>query len=274
MFGSQSGVVQFSIYSILPIIIILFYIYKRDRFPEPPRMVFMTFLLGVSTIFPISLLIPAVEGFGENLQLYGEAEHFYFAFIRAAFLEELAKWIVLIFFCVKAKEFNEPMDALVYGVAVSLGFAAYENWEYVLNPIYLDNDYQEAGVIAIIRSFSAIPLHALAGIFMGFFLIDTIFNKDNRKLNLFLSLFFPVCLHGFYNHLLMSPNFSYQWTLVLLIVMGIRAFYIFRKESKKQKKQLYEGGFEIFEIKNSDIILVSCISLFLLSIALFLLLKI
>ena len=84
MFGSQSGIVQFSIYSILPIIIILFYIYKRDRFPEPPRMVLMTFLLGVSTIFPISLLIPVVEGFGENLNLYGEAEHFYFAFIRAA----------------------------------------------------------------------------------------------------------------------------------------------------------------------------------------------
>ena len=83
------------------------------------------------------------------------------------------------------------MDALVYGVAVSLGFAAYENWEYVLNPIYLDNDYQQAGAIAIIRSFSAIPLHALAGIFMGFFLIDTIFNKENRKLNLFFITIFP-----------------------------------------------------------------------------------
>ena len=274
MFGSQTNIVIFSIYALIPVALIMLYVYRRDRFPEPVRIVSITFLLGVATIFPISLLIPVVEGFEETLYLSGEAPYFYEAFVRAAFLEETAKWAILLLFCIKASEFNEPMDALVYGVAVSLGFAAYENWEYVLNPIYLDNDYQEAGVIAIIRSFSAIPLHALAGIFMGFFLIDTIFNKDNRKLNLFLSLFFPVCLHGFYNHLLMSPNFSYQWTLVLLIVMGIRAFYIFRKESKKQKKQLYEGGFEIFEIKNSDIILVSCISLFLLSIALFLLLKI
>ena len=79
-------------------------------------------------------------------------------------------------------------------------------------------------------------------------------------------------MHGFYDHLLMSPNFSYQWIYALLIVMGIRAAYIFRKESKKQKKQLFEGGFD--EIKNSDVILVSFVSLFILCIALFLLLKI
>ena len=32
---------------------------------------------------------------------------------------------------IKRNEFNEPMDGLVYGVVVSLGFATYENYTYV-----------------------------------------------------------------------------------------------------------------------------------------------
>ena len=99
------------------------------------------------------------------------------------------------------------MDALVYGVAASLGFAAYENWEYVLYAFGSEGS-QGASDVAWIRSFTAVPLHALCGVFMGFFLMDAIFEKEHAKLNLFLSLFFPICLHGFYNYLIMSESFA------------------------------------------------------------------
>ena len=35
--------------------------------------------------------------------------------------------IVLIFFCTRKDEFDEPMDGLVYGASVSLGYATYES---------------------------------------------------------------------------------------------------------------------------------------------------
>ena len=122
------------------------------------------------------------------------------------------------------------MDALIYGVAASLGFAVIENWEYVLGAESLE----AAKYIALLRGFTAVPLHALAGVFMGFFLMDAIFQKHNRKFYLFLSLFFPVCLHGLYDLILFSENISDYYIFILLFVFLIRAYFVFRKERSLQ----------------------------------------
>ena len=170
MFGSQQAIINFSLFSILPIIVILFYVYKRDRFPEPPRTVFITFILGFGITLPIGFLIPIVEGFIEDIRWGIEAKHFYQAFVRAAFLEETMKFLVIIIYCLHLDKFDEPMDALVYGVAASLGFAAYENWEYVMSAYSYEGTEFAKEVISI-RSYTAVPLHALCGVFMGFFLM-------------------------------------------------------------------------------------------------------
>ena len=79
------------------------------------------------------------------------------------FVEGVFKACVIIFYCTRKTAFDEPMDGLIYGVAASLGFAAYENISYVL--------YYEKGPsfdIAIVRAFTAIPMHALLGILWVF----------------------------------------------------------------------------------------------------------
>ena len=230
MFGSGQNLLNLSFFAVLPVALILWYVYKRDKLPEPPRIVFITFLLGIGVTFPLGILIIALEGFLETLNFGEEASHFFMSFIRAAYLEETMKFFVIIFYCLHLDVFDEPMDALVYGVAASLGFAVIENWEYVLGAESLEI----AKNIALIRSFTAIPLHALAGVFMGFFLMEAIFQKHNRKFYLFLSLFFPVCLHGLYDLILFSENISDYYIFILLIVFLIRAYFIFRKERNSQ----------------------------------------
>ena len=232
MFGSGQVFLSLSFYAILPVLIIFYYVYKRNKFPEPPRIVLVTFLLGIGTTFPLEILIIAVEGFAESLNLGIESSNFFMSFIRAAFLEGLMKFFVIIFYCLHLDHFEEPMDALVYGVAASLGFAVIENWEYVLGASKDGIEY--AKDVALIRSFTAVPLHALAGVFMGFFLMDAIFQKHNRKFYLFLSLFFPVCLHGLYDLILFSEGISDYYIYILLVVFLIRAYFIFSKESKAQ----------------------------------------
>ena len=64
--------------------------------------------------------------------------------------------------------------------------------------------------------------------------MDAIFQKHNRKFYLFLSLFFPVCLHGLYDLILFSENISDYYIFILLIVFLIRAYFIFRKERNSQ----------------------------------------
>ena len=232
MFGSGQMYLNLTFYAILPVALIFYYVYKRDKFPEPPRVVFITFLLGIGITFPLGILIIAAEGFAETLNLGIEGSNFFISFIRAAFLEETMKFFVIIFYCLHLDVFDEPMDALVYGVAASLGFAVIENWEYVLGAT--QDGLQAAQDVALIRAFTAVPLHALAGVYMGFFLMDAIFQKHNRKFFLFLSLFFPVCLHGLYDLILFSKNISDFYIFILLILFLVRAIFIFRKERKSQ----------------------------------------
>ena len=55
----------------------------------------------------------------------------FMSFFRAAFLEEGIKICLLLFFCVRLSALNEPMDAIVYGAAIGLGYAAMENIAYL-----------------------------------------------------------------------------------------------------------------------------------------------
>ncbi|MDC3262800.1 PrsW family glutamic-type intramembrane protease [Pelagibacterales bacterium] len=267
MFGSENVIIYFSIASLIPVLIILFYVYKKDRFPEPPRIVFITFALGVATIFPILMIIPLIEGFAENLNLFTEPGHFYFAFIRAALLEEIFKWLVIIYYCAKLNELNEPMDALVYGVAASLGFAAFENFEYVTGS--LQDSVELASSVAWLRAFTAVPLHAMCGAIMGYFLIKAIFIIKNKNINLFLSLFAPVIIHGLYDYILMSEVIASGLIYPLLIILVIITLFIFGKERRNQDKMFFEGQYNKYNIDNFSVGLTILISLSLLSLAVF-----
>ena len=260
MFGSQQNIINISFYAILPAAIILYYVYKRDKFPEPPRVVLVTLFLGFGITFPLMLLIPFAEGILENLDWDIESNNFYMSFIRASFLEETMKFLILVYYCLHLDEFDEPMDALVYGVAASLGFAVFENWEYVMGAAGESIGY--AKDVAFARAFSAVPMHALAGVFMGFFLMDAVFEKANRKLNLFLALFFPVCLHGLYDLILFSKNISNWWIYILVGVFLVRGFFIFRKQRNLQSQKIRKKTKNI--PINSEIFFVVIVSLFIL----------
>jgi RsiW-degrading membrane proteinase PrsW (M82 family) len=260
LFGSQQNIINISFYAILPAAIILYYVYKRDKFPEPPRVVLVTLFLGFGITFPLMLLIPFAEGILENLDWDIESNNFYMSFIRASFLEETMKFLILVYYCLHLDEFDEPMDALVYGVAASLGFAVFENWEYVMGAAGESIGY--AKDVAFARAFSAVPMHALAGVFMGFFLMDAVFEKANRKLNLFLALFFPVCLHGLYDLILFSNNISNWWIYILVGVFLVRAFFIFRKQRNLQSQKIRKKTKNI--PINSEIFFVVIVSLFIL----------
>ena len=141
--------------------------------------------------------------------------------------------VIIVFFCTRKDEFDEPMDGLVYGVAASLGFAAYENIEYVL---YALN--QPSFEIATIRAYTAVPLHALCGIMMGFLITQSIFEKKNNYLNLVLALFIPVGIHGLYNFSLSSSFVSGYFSYIILIAFIIRAYFLFNDLKRKQSRSI------------------------------------
>ncbi|MDA9876515.1 PrsW family glutamic-type intramembrane protease [Gammaproteobacteria bacterium] len=179
-----------------PLAIISFIIYS-DKFKEPLDLILKTFFLG------IFLCIPAGE---LNYLLIPSPDQSYFAGLT----EESLKFLVLYFYIRPKTAFNEPMDAIVYGTIVSLGFATLENLSYV----YSGSPDVDSMTIAIMRAISAIPLHASCGIIMGYFFGLHAFLGS--KSSLIKSLIIPISIHATYNYLI---GFGFLWFYFLFAVM-------------------------------------------------------
>ena len=59
--------------AVSPGLLILFYIYKQDIFPEPRNIVFKTFIFGATIILALDLILVDVDSYAEK---YFEGEAF------------------------------------------------------------------------------------------------------------------------------------------------------------------------------------------------------
>ena len=117
--------------TVLPSILIVLYFVKSDKFKEPKNEILKVFFLGVIIAIPAYILNTYLgEFFYNNTKV---SESIISSFLTAAPVEEGLKLSVLYYFVYKMKDFNEPMDGIVYGICVSLGFATLENFYYVLS---------------------------------------------------------------------------------------------------------------------------------------------
>ena len=181
------------IYTFAPPFFILFYIVWSDRFKEPASAVIKVFLLGVAIAYP--------AGHINSLFITDNTTYL------AALVEEPLKYLVFILIVSKLSEFDERMDAIVYGTIISLGFASIENYEYV----YLMFPDVSSHYIAFLRAFSAIPMHAMCGVIMGYHLGLHYFGPKDNSNHLFLALLIPIFVHGTYNYL------DQPWHFIFLI---------------------------------------------------------
>jgi len=213
------------IISLAPILIILFYIYFRDRYEkEPIGVLIKNFIAGAIIVIPILFV---ETGLG-NLWEHNIAHKFppiasagYNAFVVAAFSEELFKFLAFVIIIWRSKHFNEKFDGIVYAVFISLGFATVENILYVF----------ENGIgTGLLRAFTAVPAHAIFGITMGYYMGLAKMHDNNNKRNLFLAFFMPFLLHGIYDFFLMSEK---PILLLLFIPFMIVMFIIGFKNMKK-----------------------------------------
>ena len=208
--------------TIAPSILILLYFFLSDKFKEPKGTVFLVFFLGILICLPAGILNSFIyENFNNNTET---VERLLGSFLGPAWTEELLKLFILYAIVLKRKEFNEPMDGIVYGVAVSLGFATYENYDYVYRLALEWKEYDITPLnVAIWRSYSAVPMHGLNGCLMGFYLGKYVFTGDKKFLN--YSFFVPFFMHGIYNYYV-------QFGVFIVIVQLIFALRL-HKELKK-----------------------------------------
>lgn len=207
--------------SIAPVLLILLYLYKRDRYEkEPKKLLAKALIFGALTVLPVFFIETWLSGYWDNKYNYPANKLLtaaYDSFIVAAFTEELFKYLVFIIFIWSNKNFNEKFDGIIYAVYISLGFAAIENIMYVFG----------SGIgTGLIRAFTAVPAHTIFGITMGYFLAWAKFNPNKRFIYIILSISIPIALHGFYDFILMSQHnillLLFIPYLIFMIIIGLR----------------------------------------------------
>ena len=218
--------------TILPSLLIVLFFVKSDRFPEPTSQIIKIFMFGIFLCIPAFYINTALDEIYSNTNI---SEALIRSFLSAAPVEEVLKFTVLYSLVYKMKDFNEPIDGIVYGVSVSLGFATLENIYYV----YFLSDYfgTTSQGLAILRSFSAIPAHAIFGATMGYFFMKYSFIQKQNNLALCLTV--PILLHGIYNFFASSYFIISLITVIISWIVLLRAFSRLKK-SQSQKRREYE----------------------------------
>ena len=265
--------------TILPPILLGIIIWKSDKFPEPGKFLVASFLLGVSIIFPLDLFIKISEdhiapllgidldtitawnegAYKEDDAVYPAAARTFMSFFRAAFLEEGIKFALLLFFCVRLSDLNEPMDAIVYGAAIGLGYAAIENLGYLQS-----GNFENAWTLSMVKvRYIPLVMHLGFGVLMGWLLSLNLFEERSpfkRRVMLILSLAVPVVLHGSYNYLRAFEIFP---IITLILVIGIVYFY-----RREQLKRITED-MDKAKIENIDVFYAYLVSLILVTLVVF-----
>lgn len=200
--------------SVLPVYIILAYVYNKDKEKESRKLLSTLFLKGIASCFPViilelcfSLLFPP-ENEMNTFTL------FWYTFLGIALIEEGYKWFITYKISYNSHEFNQVYDGIVYAVFVSLGFACFENILYVF----------ESGIsTGILRMFLAVPGHACDAIVMGNYFslakISAISNDKNReKKNLVLSILIPTLTHTIYDFCLFTGESIFLIIFSILVI--------------------------------------------------------
>ncbi|MBQ1423255.1 MAG: PrsW family intramembrane metalloprotease [Lachnospiraceae bacterium] len=218
--------------AVIPAIMLLNYIRKADRLEaEPPALIRRLVLLGLGA----TVLAALTESLGSAFLSYVFSEgtlihDLLMYFIVVAVSEEGFKYLLM-----KKAPWNHPafncvFDGVVYAVAISLGFALWENIGYVM---------QFGFGTAIVRAVTAVPGHASFGVFMGALYGaakraslygDEVTSKKLRSQAVLL----PVILHGLYDFIATGESGVY---LVLFFVF----IWLLFKKAKQTVKNLSEN---------------------------------
>jgi len=194
--------------AVVPSLLLLWYVYARDRNPEPRGLLVKTFLLGAAICVPVVPVAMWLESLGQRLSVSVWGSALVQAFLGAAIPEEGFKYLVLRRYVWSKPAFDEPLDGVVYGATASLGFATLENILYV----------SDGGMeVAVLRALTAVPEHAFTGVIMGAFVGRARFTQDaGQRFGLLAAgLGWAVLLHGAYDAFLMTQ------TAFALLAVGV-----------------------------------------------------
>ena len=142
----------------VPVLFWAVYHYYKDRhLPEPVGYLVITFVLGMAAVHVSSALYAGLGLVGLRFDAGYLADTSAWGLLAYSILaigpvEEIAKLLPFLLVVLRFREFDEPMDGIIYASFIGLGYAAVENWQYL--------DYLTT-TEAIARGFASPVIHML-----------------------------------------------------------------------------------------------------------------
>lgn len=213
----------------------LFWIFVAARFidrknPEPLKEIVKVFLGGCLITLPVFILVQSAKYILGQFILPDLFYILLLSFMVDGLIEEIGKFFVLKDGICNKGCFDEPLDGLVYGVTVAMGFA------FVENILYLAFAKPE---LIILRFITPTLMHALATGIVGYHLYLAKFKKVSpfkKKLYVFSGLLIAVVFHGLFNSVIRYNIFVNYVPLAILIVFSYIYLLAGLRKAQKEKE--------------------------------------
>ncbi len=199
-----------------------FWLHEDQKSPEPRGKIAETFVLGALAVIPAYFIERAV---GNTWPL---AQNLLLVVFLWSLIEEGLKYLAVYVGALSGRNYDEPVDAMMYMITGALGFAALENMLFMLGAINADGSSSLSFLITgNFRFIGASVVHIVASGLVGGFVGLGFYKSPLARLVYFLlGLSTAVGLHALFNYTIIQSNgsgvlkiFALLWLTALLIIL-------------------------------------------------------
>lgn len=204
---------------LLPALFWAGYHYYKDRhLPEPAGHLLLASLLGGGAALLAKGLYVSLGFVGLRYDAFALAATnpvglLAYALLAIGPIEELAKLVPFLVVIVRFREFDEPIDGIIYASFIGLGFAAAENLYYLqfLTPLE-----------AAARGFASPVVHMLFASIWGHQIGQAHMRGTSIGMAALRGLAISAILHGLYDFVvLLNPTFALPVAAALIVVIWV-----------------------------------------------------
>lgn len=234
--------------SLLPALLLAWWIYRNDFHHEPLKPLLVTFLLS-GVLASVAALIHAVPSrvIG-SFPVIGVALFF---FLIVGPVEETVKWLAIRVHAYELPTFSSALEGAVYGAAAGLGFATIENAVYIARELIVATAIGQGGLeatasTAIVRGLVG-PGHVIFTAISGYYLGLSKTNPEHKGPIAVKGLIIAALAHGAYNTIVtyLPPLLGLSplgVVSLILAYLGLIGIYLARLLRKHRLRVLWENG--------------------------------
>jgi RsiW-degrading membrane proteinase PrsW (M82 family) len=133
---------------LIPALFWLWFWLREDEHPEPYLLIALAFIGGMMVV-PLALPLQkiAIDSYDNDTLIF-----------VWVVIEETLKYAMALLMILWRRVVDEPIDVIIYMIAIALGFAALENALFIFNPL-TSGDYANSAITGSFRFLGSTLLH-------------------------------------------------------------------------------------------------------------------